>query len=78
MREETGNYNLGADHMNAQDNKSRKRKEKRLLKYLPQTARYEGARLQGLSRARSESVWREGVGGDRNETGEALTPYPSC
>lgn len=43
-----------------------------------QTARHEGARLQGLSRARSESVWREGVGGDRNEIGEALTPYPSC
>lgn len=42
--------------------KSRKRKEKRLLKYLPQTARHEGARLQGLPRARSESMWREGVG----------------
>lgn len=63
--------------MNAQNNKTRKRKEKSLLN-IYQTARHEGARLQGLSRARSESVWREGVGGDRNEIGEALTPYSSC
>lgn len=45
--------------------KSRKGKEKRLLKYLPQAARHEVARLQCVSRARSESMWREGVGGDR-------------
>lgn len=33
-REEPGNYNLGADHVDAQDNKNRKRKEERLLGYL--------------------------------------------
>jgi hypothetical protein len=33
-REETGNYNLGADHVDAGDNKNRKGKEERLLAYL--------------------------------------------
>lgn len=34
VREETRNYNLGADHVNARDNKNRKRNETRLLGYL--------------------------------------------
>lgn len=60
--------------MNARDNKNRKRKA--IGTSLPQTARHKGARLQGLPRARSESTWHEGVGGDQQEPGGALSTPP--
>lgn len=76
VREETGNYDLGTDHMNAQNNKTRNRKEESLLNiyHKQQDMKVRDCRVcLGPDR----SLWREGVGGDRNEIGEALTPYPS-